>query len=97
VAKTPTQQIGELRTDFAILRERVETLSRDQHELNSERKTHGNELKELQRQVALLTQRFDDHLKQVEKWDQRRWMLYGLLIGAILSFAANLVVALVRK
>jgi chromosome segregation ATPase len=95
------QRIVELRTDFGILRERVETLSRGIQELDAERKSHGNELKELQRQVALLSQRFDDHSKRVETWESRRWALIVAvivaLLGAALSLASGLIVTLARK
>ncbi|HET6573224.1 MAG TPA: hypothetical protein VFG68_06455 [Fimbriiglobus sp.] len=104
MAKSSTEQIREVAMELATITERLNNF----RDSLSERRLANEKLAEkmaelaiqttdLRQEIALLRQRLDDHLKRVEEWDRRRWMLYGLLIGAILSFVANLIVALVRK
>ena len=52
---------------------------------------------EMQKETALLRQRLDEHLKRVEKWDTRFWGLIVVLVGALLSLSAGLIVVLVKK
>ena len=55
------------------------------------------ELAEARQENAILKQQFQDHIKQVEIWDNRRWTLFVLLVGAVMSLASGLIVALARK
>ncbi len=50
-------------------------------------------LHDLRREIDLLKQRVEDHLKRVEKWDNRIW---GLILLAM-TLAVGLVVAVVKK
>ena len=52
---------------------------------------------ELRQQNALLQQKLDEHLKRVEKWDTRFWGLIMVMVGALLSLSAGLIVVLVKK
>lgn len=52
---------------------------------------------ELRQENALLRQRLDDHLKRVEMWSGRFWMLVPVLVGAIFSLASGLIVVLAKK
>jgi uncharacterized coiled-coil protein SlyX len=46
--------------------------------------------KDVEQQVA-------DQTKRIEEWDRRLWGLVAVLVGALLSLAAGLIVALARK
>jgi septal ring factor EnvC (AmiA/AmiB activator) len=104
MAKSPTDQIAELRAeladvreDNAILRERLETALRDLRELQTERKTDAVEQKQQSQQIALLTQRLDDQVKRSDEADRRRWGMITLLVGAVMSLASGLIVSLTKK
>ncbi len=62
-----------------------------------ERKQLDRELAELRQQNALLLQRIDEQQKRLEKWDTRLWGVVAITIGAVLSLAAGLIVALVKR
>jgi len=49
------------------------------------------------REFKVLKHRFEDYVKRMEIWDNRRWGLIMLMAGALLSLAAGLIVALVRR
>ncbi len=95
MAKSPTEQIADLRFDFGVIKQRVETLDRDVEEIHADRKADAYELKDLRQQVGLLAQRIDEQAKRYEEWERRRWSLITLLVGAFLSLAASLVVTAV--
>lgn len=87
---TLTARIDQSREESALLRkqleeERVAGRERDQR------------IAELRQENALLKQRLDDHLKRVETWSARLWTLITVLVGAVLSLASGLVVALSKK
>ena len=99
-----TEEIHELRTELRVL---VERDARREAEL-ADRKVadekRRQEIVELQKdlaasrqETAVLKQQLTDHVKQVEVWDGRRWAMFIVLIGAVLSLAAGLVVALAKK
>ena len=60
-------------------------------------KSMERELAELRQQNALLLQRIDEQQKRLEKWDTRLWGVVAITIGAALSLAAALIVALVKR
>ena len=99
-----TEEIHELRTELRVL---VERDARREAEL-ADRKVadekRRQEIVELQKnlaasrqETAVLKQQLTDHVKQVEVWDGRRWAMFIVLVGAVLSLAAGLVVALAKK
>ena len=49
------------------------------------------------RELAVLRQRFDDHQRRAEEWNRHRWMLAGLVLAAVLTFAGNIAVALLTR
>ncbi len=55
------------------------------------------ELAELRQQHALLLQKLDEQQKRLEKWDTRLWGVVAITIGAVLSLAAGLIVALTKR
>jgi len=55
------------------------------------------ELSELRQQHALLLRQIDEQQKRLEKWDTRLWGVVAISIGAVLSLAAGLIVALVKR
>jgi hypothetical protein len=60
-------------------------------------KSADRELAELRQQHALLLQMIDEQRKRLEKWDTRLWGVVAITIGAVLSLAAGLIVALVKR
>lgn len=88
------REIEELKTHY-----RHETLRREA----ADEKPQGDvaELKSetahLRQENAVLKQQLQDHIKQVEVWDGRRWGLFVLLVGAVLSLSSGLVISLSRK
>lgn len=51
----------------------------------------------LQTQIAVLQANFSDLNKRWDESDRRRWTVYGVMIAAVLTFAANLVLLVLRK
>ena len=51
----------------------------------------------LQSQVAVLAASLSDLKKRWDESDLRRWSLYGMFLGAALTFAANLILLLLRR
>ncbi len=97
MAKSPTEKISELRTEVEVLSERIEVQWREINTLTAEHKATSAKVQELSQELRLLVHRLDEHLERTEEWERRRWGLAGLLVGAILTFTANLIVALVRR
>jgi len=68
---------------------------------SDERKRIGKELDrelaELRQQHALILQKLEVQQKRLEKWDTRLWGVVAITIGAVLSLAAGLIVALVKR
>jgi hypothetical protein len=46
---------------------------------------------------AVQTARFDEFQKRWDESDRRRWTIHGLMIGATVTFVANLVLLFPRK
>jgi hypothetical protein len=78
VAKSPTEQIRELTSDLSVLEERVDILLAELKErkvADEKRREEIAELRqetaELRQENAVLKQQHQDHIKQVELWDNR--------------------------
>jgi hypothetical protein len=97
VAKSPSEQIRELTVQVGILTERDETRQREINRLRDDLDREREERIRLQLENASLKQQLQDHIRQVELWDSRRWGLIVLLVGAVFSLASGLVVTLVRR
>lgn len=97
MAKSPSEQLREIALELRTLRERDATRERDvvllREEVAEERKARTS----LEKENAVLKQQLQDHIKQVEVWDGRRWGLFVLLVGAVLSLSSGLVISLSRK
>ena len=96
--------IAEVSARCDVLEERVATgvtefkrLEMTDDKLLEEIKSLRVDVTEMQKETALLRQRLDEHLKRVEKWDTRFWGLIVVLVGALLSLSAGLIVVLVKK
>jgi len=96
--------IAELGAAIAILGHRLDAKSdgeaattRALTELKGQVDKFREELAASKQENAVLRQQLQDHVKQVEVWDNRRWGLFVLLIGAVLSLASGLIVTLARK
>ena len=104
MAKSPSEQIRELLLEQRAMSEREVVLRRElEHlrELGDRQREDSVEQREeftlLRQDNALLRQRLDEHLTRVEKWDTRFWGLIVVLVGALLSLSAGLIVVLVKK
>jgi hypothetical protein len=104
VAKSPTEQIRDLALEVRALRERdgfhereIQRIREDLGHERSEREQEREARAALEIEHAALKQQLQDHLKQVELWDNRRWGLFVLLIGTVLSLASGLIVTLARR
>ena len=101
MARTPTEQlreqVNELATNQAVNNAREASIERDVAEVKGLLEKQRNDVTELRQDNALLRQRLDEHLKRVEKWDTRFWGLIVVLVGALLSLSAGLIVVLVKK
>ena len=100
----PRPTIAEVSARCDVLEERsttrhaeIKELFKDDEKLLDEIKTLRVDVTEMQKETALLRQRLDEHLKRVEKWDTRFWGLIVVLVGALLSLSAGLIVVLVKK
>lgn len=97
MAKSPTEQIREVERTLEAVNERVNHLRTDANDGWDAIRTLERTVAEVRQEVAVLRQRVDDHLKRVETWSGRLWMLITVLVGAVLSLASGLIVALTKK
>ncbi|MBN9122675.1 MAG: hypothetical protein J0I06_26600 [Planctomycetes bacterium] len=88
----------------AELEELKEVVSKEREERKAADEKRRDELTQLRRELsdarqemAALKQQFQDHFTQYQEWDRRRWGLIVVLVGAVLSLASGLIVALARK
>ena len=100
----PRPTIAEVSARCDVLEERsttrhaeIKELFKDDEKLLDEIKSLRVDVTEMQKETALLRQRLDEHLKRVEKWDTRFWGLIVVLMSALLSLSAGLIVVLVKK
>jgi predicted RNase H-like nuclease (RuvC/YqgF family) len=104
LAKSPS----ELTAELASLAEGVANLRHENAELKAKlarlgddavgtTRSQDREIADLRQELALLRQQLADHLKRTEESDRRLWTMIGLVVGAVLALAANLIVAWVRK
>lgn len=115
MAKSPTEQIRELRTEVELLRAGEANNRTEIEELNNRLRREieareaadekrrddvaelRKELADARQEAAVLRQQLQDHVAQYQEWDRRRWGLFVLLIGAVMSLASGLVVTLAKK
>lgn len=97
VAKSPSEQIRELATDIRLAQERDEQRRREVDKVVTKVEALQAEVAALRQENAVLRQQLQDHVAQYQEWDRRRWGLFVLLIGAVMSLASGLVVTLAKK
>jgi hypothetical protein len=104
VAKSSAEQFRDMAIQIEILRERdaarvreLKDLSDDSSDLETELTKERDARQRLELEVASLKQQLQDHVKHTELSDTRRWSLILALLGAVLSLASGLIVALARK
>lgn len=99
--KAEFQKLSDLVTTldkgFEIVQKDVELAGTTAARAEQDQQTLRDELANLRIEVAVLRQKVDDHIKQVELWDSRRWGLIVVLIGAVLSLASGLIVTLANR
>lgn len=96
MAKSPTEQIRELVADLEVLTDRDENRRREVEKLTAKVESLQAELA-AERQERAALQQLQDHIEHAELSDARRWTLIVALLGAALSLASGLIVALTRK
>lgn len=89
--------IQDLTTTVALHEDQVANLRRETADLGQKVDTVKEAIANLGQQIALIAQRLDDHVKRIELWDNRRWGLIVLLIGAIFSLEPGLIVTLAKR
>jgi uncharacterized coiled-coil DUF342 family protein len=77
--------------------EQIATLRRESDELKERGDATREAVAELQKKVALVQQSIQQLRKDWDDWDRKRWILVGLVVGAVFSFVANLMLVLARK
>ena len=97
MAKSPTEQVRELALEVRALREHDDYQEREIRRLRDQGEEEQQARAALEREVAVLRQQLQDHVKQVELWDNRRWNLIVLLVSTVFSLASGLIVTLARK
>jgi hypothetical protein len=85
-----SQREAALRDHCNDLRARDEKREKENAELR-------RELAEARQEIAVLRQQLQDHVRHTELSDARRWTVILALLGAALSLAGGLIVALARK
>jgi uncharacterized coiled-coil protein SlyX len=91
------QYVHDLITSVRLLEDRVENLELDTENIETETGTLKDALEPLRRDVALINQQLAELTKRTEEWERRWWGIVTIMIGALLSLAAGLIVTLVRK
>lgn len=91
------EQLQTVREDAARSREEAAHTRRQLDEAREAGRLHVREIAELRQENAVLRQQFRDHLNRVETWSGRLWTLITVLVGAILSLASGLIIALSKK
>jgi hypothetical protein len=95
------QAIQRLSAELGVLVERDTRREREVAELKAAAEKEREERVRLQIENAALKQQLQDHLKQVEQRDSRRWgvivALIGVLVGAVFSLASGLIVTFAKK
>lgn len=97
MARPPSEVIRDLVAEQKVLAERDEARLREQDRQGGLIEQLSREPAMVQREVAALRQRSDDQTRQHEAWANRAWGFFLVLIGAVLSLASGLIVALARK
>ncbi|OWK47399.1 emp24/gp25L/p24 family protein [Fimbriiglobus ruber] len=97
MAKSPAEQFREIAVELAIYSESLKAGRLELATLRSSVEKLEDRVSAVTTELAVLRQRLDEQQKHTEKWDTRLWGLVAILVGALLSLAAGLIVALVRK
>ena len=97
-------RISQLQTAFELSQERASTLGRDLAVLKAElaeakkdQKASESVMADLRRDLAVATQRLDEHVKRTDAWDGRRWGLFSNLVTFILGLIGGLIINYFRK
>jgi hypothetical protein len=98
---TQAEIIRALEKLVIAIEERQRLAQKTQDDLVPQARDMDRRLAELDKALALVSQRLEDHLKRVEIWDSRRWgLVIAVLLaifGSALSFAGGIIVALAKK
>jgi hypothetical protein len=97
VAKSAAELVRDLALEVRGLKERDAARERELIELKSDLKDERATRQRLEVEASALKQQLQDHVKHTELSDARRWTLILALLGAALSPAGGLIVALTRK
>lgn len=97
MAKSPSEQIRDLVADLKVLTERDDNRRREVEKLTAKVESLQTQLATEREERAALKQQLQDHIKNTELSVARRWSLIIALLGAALSLASGLVIALTTR
>lgn len=83
--------------DVHLLKDRDERRVQDLDRLIAADAARQAEVATLRTENAVLKSRLDEQTKRFDTWAGRAWTLVTVLVGALLSLAAGLIVTLARK
>jgi FtsZ-binding cell division protein ZapB len=87
----------ELNGAIKVISERVDNLRREVGDLGNDTKDLTSAVAEIKKDIAVLQQQSAEQTKRTDEWDRRLWGLLAIMVGAILSLASGLIVALAKK
>jgi predicted nucleic acid-binding Zn-ribbon protein len=87
---TQIERLDAARQELQPLRERLE-------KLESQLEKQRDQSSDSKVQIAVLTAGFEEFKKRWDESDRRRWTVYGVFLAAALTFAANLILLVLRK
>jgi septal ring factor EnvC (AmiA/AmiB activator) len=94
---TNTQHVIELNKLVGGMQQQIANLMKSDADRSQEVERMREAIAELQQQNATIKQQVGDHDKRIDRWSTRAWGMISLLIGALMSLSAGLIVVLTRK
>ncbi len=91
------QYAQELISTVKLHAHQLENLRDDTDDLATRHESLKDQVAEFRRDLALVQQQLGDQIRRLEEWDRRWWGWLTLMVGALLSLAAGLIVTLARK
>ena len=91
------QYAHELSSSVKLHEEQLRNLTHEATDLRTRQEALKDQVTDIRRDLAVVQQQLADQLRRIEEWDRRWWGLVTLLVGALLSLAAGLIVTLVKK
>jgi hypothetical protein len=96
LAERDATRRAELEGLKARLQQEIDERKASEAKSQEERTQLRLELAEARRETDVLKQQLPDHLALYQEWDKRRWGLFVVLPGAVLTLASGLIVTPVK-